>query len=77
MSDYPVGAALMALPFYVPSVISGVNPSSRIFSDLEKVSAATIVAISALLLYLDPFRSTLDERAGRVALSGAHIACYL
>ena len=52
VSDYPVGAALMALPFYVPSVVSGVSPSSRIFSDLEKVSAATIVALSALLLYL-------------------------
>ena len=52
VSDFPVGAALMALPFYVPSVVCGVSPSSRVFSELEKVSAATIVALSAVLLYL-------------------------
>ncbi len=63
MSDYPVGAALMALPFYVPSVVSGVSPSSRIFSDLEKVSAATIVALSALLLYLAAARVTANWMA--------------
>jgi hypothetical protein len=50
VSDYPVGAALMALPFYAPSIACGVSPSSRIFSELEKVSAATVVALSALLL---------------------------
>ena len=42
VSDYPVGAALIALPFYAPSVLCGVSPSSRIFSEAEKVSAATI-----------------------------------
>jgi hypothetical protein len=63
VSDYPVGAALMALPFYVPSVVSGVSSSSRIFSDLEKVSAATIVALSALLLYLAAARVTANWMA--------------
>ncbi len=52
VSDYPVGAALMALPFYAPSIACRVSPSSRIFSELEKVSAATIVALSAWLLYM-------------------------
>lgn len=52
VSDYPVGAALLALPFYVPSVVCGVRADSRIFSELEKISAATIVALSVVLIYL-------------------------
>ena len=63
LSDYPVGAALMALPFYVPSIACGVSPSSRIFSELEKISAATIVALSALLLYLAAARVTANWMA--------------
>jgi hypothetical protein len=63
VSDYPVGAALMALPFYVPSIVCGVSLSSRIFSELEKVSAATIVALSALLLYLAAARVTANWMA--------------
>jgi hypothetical protein len=68
VSDYPVGAALMALPFYVPSIVCGVNPSSRVFSELEKVSAATIVALSAVLLYMAAARVTADWMAMLIAL---------
>ena len=63
VSDYPVGAALMALPFYLPSILCGVKPSSRVFAELEKVSAATIVALSAVLLYLAAARVTADWMA--------------
>jgi hypothetical protein len=63
VSDYPVGAALMALPFYAPSIVCGVNPNSRIFSELEKVSAATIVALSAMLLYMAAARVTANWMA--------------
>jgi len=63
VSDYPVGAALMALPFYVPSILCGVSPNSRIFSELEKVSAATIVALSAVLLYMAAARVTANWMA--------------
>lgn len=56
VSDYPVGAALMALPFYVPSVLCGVSPGSRVYAELEKISAATIVALSAVLLYMGAAR---------------------
>jgi hypothetical protein len=63
VSDYPVGAALMALPFYVPSIVCGVSPSSRVFAELEKVSAATIVALSAVLLYMAAARVTADWMA--------------
>ena len=63
VSDYPVGAALMALPFYAPSIACGVSPSSRIFAELEKVSAATIVALSALLVYMAAVRVTANWMA--------------
>ena len=63
VSDYPVGAALMALPFYAPSIVCRVSPSSRVFSELEKVSAATIVALSAWLLYLAAARVTANWMA--------------
>jgi hypothetical protein len=63
VSDYPVGAALMALPFYAPSIICGLNPNSRIFSELEKVSAATIVALSAAILYMAAARVTASWMA--------------
>jgi hypothetical protein len=63
VSDYPVGAALMALPFYAPSIVCGVSPNSRVFSELEKVSAATIVALSAMLLYMAAARVTTEWMA--------------
>jgi len=63
VSDYPVGAALMALPFYAPSIVCGVNPGSRIFSELEKISAAMIVALSVLLLYMAAARVTVGWMA--------------
>jgi hypothetical protein len=63
VSDYPVGAALIALPFYVPSMACGMSPNSRVFGELEKVSAATIVALSALLLYLAAARMTANWMA--------------
>jgi hypothetical protein len=63
VSDYPVGAALVALPFYAPSIVCGVSPNSRVFSELEKVSAATIVALSAMLLYMAAARVTAEWMA--------------
>jgi len=68
VSDYPVGAAVMALPFYAPSIVCGVSPSSRIFSELEKISAATIVALSALILYMAAARATANWMAMLLAL---------
>ena len=63
VSDYPVGAALMALPFYVPSIVSGVSPNSRVFAELEKISAATLVALSAVILYMAAARVTANWMA--------------
>lgn len=63
VSDYPVGAALIGLPFYLPSIVCGVSPTSRVYGELEKVSAATIVALSAVLLYMAAARVTADWMA--------------
>jgi hypothetical protein len=63
VSDYPVGAALVALPFYAPSIVCGVSPASRVYGELEKVSAATIVALSAVLLFMAAARVTADWMA--------------
>jgi hypothetical protein len=51
ISDYPVVSALVALPFYLPSALGRVNPRSLLIAALEKLSAATIVALSAVVLY--------------------------
>ncbi len=68
VSDYPVGAAIFALPFYVPSVVFGVPRQSRIFAELEKISAATIVALSAALIYLAAARLSSPGMAALIAI---------
>ncbi len=52
VSDYPVGAAIFALPFYAVPIATGVDSSARIFAELEKISAAVIAALSVAVLYL-------------------------
>ncbi len=52
VSDYPVGAAIFALPFYVVPIAAGVDSSARIFAELEKISAAVIAALSVAVIYL-------------------------
>lgn len=51
VSDYPVGAALLALPFYLPAALGGADPDGRILIDLEKLAAASFVAASAALVF--------------------------
>jgi hypothetical protein len=50
VSIYPVGGSLLALPFYLPSAIGPVSSQSLFPEQLEKVSAATLTALSAVLL---------------------------
>jgi Dolichyl-phosphate-mannose-protein mannosyltransferase len=52
VSWYPVGAPLLAVPIYLPAVLTGIPTDDAGLAVLEKVSAAVIVAVSALLLYL-------------------------
>jgi hypothetical protein len=58
VSWYPVGAALLALPMYVPSALGGLSPASGFLLQLEKLAAATIVALSAAILLLVLHRLT-------------------
>ncbi len=68
LSDYPAGAALFALPFYAPSIIANLSPDSRVFAELEKISAATIVALSVVLIYLAAAPMTANWMALMIAI---------
>lgn len=51
VSSYPIGAAVMATPLYIPTAL---GPASRGYSfakSLEKVCAAVFVSLSAVLLF--------------------------
>lgn len=50
VSDYPVGAPLLALPVYLPSALGAVNAEGSFPVSLEKLAAAVIVAASAVVL---------------------------
>jgi len=52
VSSYPVGPAIAALPFYLVTALGTVPPTDRLIGDLEKLAAASMVAISASMLYL-------------------------
>lgn len=52
VSNYPVAPAIAALPFYLPSALGRVGPRSPLLEDLEKFAAASLVALSAVILYL-------------------------
>lgn len=58
VSWYPVGAPLLAVPIYAPAVLWGISPESQSLAILEKLSAAVLVALSAVLLYLVLLRLT-------------------
>jgi hypothetical protein len=71
VSYYPVGAAIFAVPFYVPSVVFGVSRRSRIFAELEKISAAAIVALSVALVYSTAARLSSPWMAAVIAIAYA------
>ena len=52
VSSYPVTAAVLAVPIYLPTVLRGEAPESPVWDELEKTSAAAIVALSSVFLYL-------------------------
>ncbi len=71
VSGYPVGPAIFATPFYLPSVVFGVPRGNRIFGELEKISAATIVALSVALIYLTATRLSSPGMAALIAIAYA------
>ncbi|HEV8437219.1 MAG TPA: glycosyltransferase family 39 protein [Methylomirabilota bacterium] len=68
VSSYPVGTALVALPFYLPSAVGPISARSPVFLELEKLSAAVIVALSVAVLYLTLRRLTTPVMASVVAV---------
>jgi hypothetical protein len=58
VSSYPIGAPILATPFYVFSAAGPVTPNSGFVLDLEKLSAASLVALSAILVYFVLIRWT-------------------
>jgi hypothetical protein len=52
VSSYPVTAAVLAVPIYLPAVLRGEAAESPVWDELEKTAAAAIVALSAVFLYL-------------------------
>ena len=71
VSSYPVGAPLVAAPFYIPAVLSGLPSDFGRAYTREKVSAATIVALSVALLYLALLGLTTRSAAMLLALAYA------
>jgi len=63
VSPYPVGAALLALPMYLPAALGHVDAQSPLIAELEKLSAAIAVALSAVVLYLALRRLTSATHA--------------
>jgi hypothetical protein len=52
VSSYPVGAAIAALPFFVPLARSEVDPESPVLVAAEKLAAAVLVALSVAAVLL-------------------------
>ena len=71
MSCYPVSGAVLAVPIYLPAVLRGEAPESPVWTDLDKASAAVIVALSALFLYLALLQLTTLRMALLVTASYA------
>ncbi len=67
LSSYPVGAAIFALPYYLPSVLGKVPGNSWIAYDLEKLSASCTVLLSVFLLYLTVRRLSSQNIALMIA----------
>jgi hypothetical protein len=63
VSLYPVGAALLALPFYLPSALGHVPSDAPFLAQVEKLAAATLTALSALVLYSTLYRLTSQRFA--------------
>ncbi|MBI3780081.1 MAG: glycosyltransferase family 39 protein [candidate division NC10 bacterium] len=51
VSAYPPGPAILALPFFLLPVLGGVPPDFRLLTDVEKLAAAVITALSVALIF--------------------------
>lgn len=58
VSAYPIGSALMAIPFFIPSALGGATNDDALLEDIEKLSAAIITSLSVAVLFLTCARMT-------------------
>ena len=58
VANYPIGAALLALPVYLPAALGGVDPESPAIAESEKLAASLIVALAAVVMLLTLRRLT-------------------
>jgi hypothetical protein len=58
VSNYPIGAAVLAVPVYLPAALGGVDPQSPAIAESEKLAASLIVALAAVVMLLTLQRLT-------------------
>lgn len=68
ISAYPPGPAILALPFYLLPVLSGVPPDSKLVTDVEKLAASVLTALSVVLVYLTLRRLGGEKTAFKLSL---------
>jgi hypothetical protein len=68
---FPVAAALLALPVYLPSALGGVDPASPFLFALERLAGASLIALSAAILLLALRRLTTRGLAFVISLAYA------
>ena len=68
VSAYPVGAAIAALPIYLPARFAPLPAESPFFAELEKLAAAALTAASVAVLYLTVLRMVRRRFALALAL---------
>ncbi len=73
VSGYPVGAPVLALPFYLPSVLGSVRLDRDLLISLEKISAAFLTALSAIVFYFSLL--FLTDRRPAVFLTLIYALC--
>jgi hypothetical protein len=71
VSTYPVAASLLAVPVYALSAAGPMDGSSNFIAELDKLSAALIVALSVVLIYFTARRMSSNTWALFIAAAYA------
>lgn len=80
VSSYPVTAAVLAVPIYLPTVLAGEPAASPAWERLEKRAAAAVVALSAVIIFAtarrlaSPWMAVLVTLAYALGSSNASVA---
>ena len=67
VSRYSPGAAVLAVPVYALPVVSGLSPRSRYLWLVERLAAATLIALSSVFLFLTLCERTSEAQAALIA----------